>query len=194
MRFGPSWELPEADWQTMIDINLSGVWHATKAAVPHIIDRGPGGSVILISSTAGLRGIPNIAHYNAAKHGVLGLARTLANELSPHRIRVNSVHPTNVRTEMIDNASSAQIYRPDLENPTFEDSLPALANINMWDVPYLDVAGRRQRRAVPRLRGVPLHHGDRAAGRSRNEHEVLGPERSLRANDGAGGARANRWR
>jgi NAD(P)-dependent dehydrogenase (short-subunit alcohol dehydrogenase family) len=70
---------------------------------------------------------------------VLGLARTLANELTPHRIRVNSVHPTNVRTTMIDNPSSARIYRPDLENPTFEDSLPALANINIWDVPYLEV-------------------------------------------------------
>lgn len=135
----PSWELDEANWQTMIDINLSGVWHATKAAVPHLISRGPGGSVILISSTAGLRGIPNIAHYNAAKHGVLGLARTLANELSPHRIRVNSVHPTNVRTTMIDNPFTAKIYRPDLESPTFDDSLAALANINMWDVPYLDV-------------------------------------------------------
>jgi NAD(P)-dependent dehydrogenase (short-subunit alcohol dehydrogenase family) len=94
---------------------------------------------VLISSTAGLRGIPGIAHYNAAKHGVLGLSRTLANELAPHRIRVNSVHPTNVRTTMIDNPSSARIYRPDLENPTFEDSLPALAKINMWDEPYLDV-------------------------------------------------------
>jgi SDR family mycofactocin-dependent oxidoreductase len=135
----PSWELDEADWQTMLDVNLTGVWHATKAAVPHLVERGPGGSVILISSTAGLRGIPGIAHYNAAKHGVLGLARTLANELAPHRIRVNSVHPTNVRTTMIDNPSSAKIYRPDLENPTFSDSLPALANINMWDEPYLDV-------------------------------------------------------
>ena len=61
----------------------------------------------MISSTAGLRGIPGIAHYNAAKHGVLGLARTLANELAPQKIRVNSVHPTNVRTEMIENESSA---------------------------------------------------------------------------------------
>jgi SDR family mycofactocin-dependent oxidoreductase len=135
----PSWELDESNWQTMIDINLSGVWHATKAAVPHLISRGPGGSVILISSTAGLRGIPNIAHYNAAKHGVLGLARTLANELAGHRIRVNSVHPTNVRTTMIDNPFSAKIYRPDLESPTFDDSLEALAHINMWDQPYLDV-------------------------------------------------------
>ena len=135
----PSWELDEANWQTMVDINLTGTWHACKAAVPHIIEQGPGGSVILISSTAGLRGIPGIAHYNAAKHGVLGLARTLANELAPQKIRVNSVHPTNVRTEMIDNEFSARIYRPDLDTPSFEDALPSLADINMWDVPYLEV-------------------------------------------------------
>ena len=135
----PSWELDEADWREMIDINLGGVWHTTKAAVPHLIERGPGGSIVLISSTAGPARHPRIAHYNAAKHGVLGLARTLANELAPYRIRVNSVHPTNVRTVMIDNPSSARIYRPDLESPTFEDSLPALAKINMWDVPYVDV-------------------------------------------------------
>lgn len=134
-----SWELDEHSWRTMIDVNLTGTWHATKAAVPHLIDQGPGGSVILISSTAGLRGIPGIAHYDAAKHGVLGLSRALANELAPHRIRVNSVHPTNVHTPMIDNPSSARIYRPDLDNPTFEDAQQMLAHINMWDVPYIEV-------------------------------------------------------
>jgi SDR family mycofactocin-dependent oxidoreductase len=135
----PSWELDEVEWQTMLDVNLSGVWHTTKVAVPHLLEQDAGGSIVLISSTAGLRGIPNIAHYNAAKHGVLGLQRTLANELAPHRIRVNSVHPTNVRTTMIDNASSARIYRPDLAEPTFEDAVPALARINMWDVPWVEV-------------------------------------------------------
>lgn len=135
----PSWELAEDEWQTMLDVNLTGVWHTTKVAVPHLIEQGSGGSIVLISSTAGLRGIPNIAHYNAAKHGVLGLQRTLANELVEHRIRVNSVHPTNVRTTMIENESSARIYRPDLADPTFEDAVPALANINMWPVPWIEV-------------------------------------------------------
>jgi SDR family mycofactocin-dependent oxidoreductase len=135
----PSWELGEDEWQTMLDINLSGVWHTTKVAVPILLEQGGGGSIVLISSTAGLRGIPNIAHYNAAKHGVLGLQRTLANELAEHRVRVNSVHPTNVRTTMIENESSARIYRPDLANPTFEDAVPALARINMWDQPWIEV-------------------------------------------------------
>ena len=135
----PSWELAEQEWRTMLDVNLTGVWHTTKAAVPHLIRRGPGGAMVLISSTAGLRGIPGIAHYNAAKHGVLGLQRTLANELVEHRVRVNSVHPTNVRTEMIENDSSARIYRPDLEAPTFADATDALAHINLWPVPYIEV-------------------------------------------------------
>ncbi len=135
----PSWELAEDEWQTMLDVNLTGVWHTTKVAVPHLVEQGGGGSIVLISSTAGLRGIPHIAHYNAAKHGVLGLQRTLANELVEHRIRVNSVHPTNVRTTMIENESSARIYRPDLADPTFEDAVPALASINMWPVPWIEV-------------------------------------------------------
>ncbi len=135
----PSWELDAADWQTMIDINLSGVWHTTKAAVPHLIRRGPGGSVILISSIAGLRGIPGVAHYSAAKHGVTGLARSLANELAELRIRVNSVHPTNVRTTMIDNPGFIGVFRPDLPQPTFDDAAPALARMNMWDQPSIEV-------------------------------------------------------
>jgi SDR family mycofactocin-dependent oxidoreductase len=135
---GPSWELREDQWQTMLDVNLTGVWHTTKAAVPHLIERGPGGSVILTSSIAGLRGLPYVGHYTAAKHGVVGLARSLANELAPHRIRVNSVHPTNTRTGMIDNPLTARNFRPDLEDPTFEDTLPVFAKINMWDVPYVE--------------------------------------------------------
>ena len=77
----------------MIDVNLTGVWHAAKAAIPHLRAAG-GGSIILTSSTAGLMAIPNIGHYTSAKHGVVGLMRTLALELAPDLIRVNSVHPT----------------------------------------------------------------------------------------------------
>ncbi|MDH6292438.1 mycofactocin-coupled SDR family oxidoreductase [Rhodococcus opacus] len=134
----PSWQLGVDQWQTMLDVNLTGVWHTTSVAVPHLVDRGGGGSVILISSTAGLRGIPNVAHYNAAKHGVVGLARTLANELALHRIRVNTIHPTNVRTIMIDNDVTPAVYRPDLQSPTFDDAQEVLTKINMWDVPWIE--------------------------------------------------------
>ena len=94
--------MPEAAWQTMLDVNLSGVWRTCKVTAPHLIARGAG-SVILVSSIAGMRGLVGVAHYTAAKHGVVGLMRSLANELAPHGIRVNSVHPTNVDTPMIQN-------------------------------------------------------------------------------------------
>jgi SDR family mycofactocin-dependent oxidoreductase len=82
--FAPAADLEEATWQDMIDVNLTGVWHAAKAAIPHLIAGGRGGSIVLTSSTAGLVALPNMAHYVAAKHGVVGLMRTLALELAPH--------------------------------------------------------------------------------------------------------------
>jgi (+)-trans-carveol dehydrogenase len=83
--------LTEDEWRTMIDINLSGVWHTVKAAIPHLKAGGNGGSIILTSSVAGIRGYANMAHYVSAKHAVVGLTRTLAIELAPESIRVNSV-------------------------------------------------------------------------------------------------------
>jgi SDR family mycofactocin-dependent oxidoreductase len=113
-------ELDERMWKDMIDVNLTGVWHTTKAAVPHLVEGGRGGSIVLTSSTAGLMGFPNFAHYVSAKHGVVGLMRTLALELAPHMIRVNSVHPTSVDTDMIQNKATYDLFAPDLENPTRE--------------------------------------------------------------------------
>jgi SDR family mycofactocin-dependent oxidoreductase len=135
----PSWEITPEEWRIMMDVNLTGVWHTTTVSIPHMIDRGEGCSIILISSTGGLRGIPNISHYNATKHGVVGLARTLANELAPHHIRVNTIHPTNVLTTMIDNEYTPRVYLPDMEHPTFDDASEVLKRINMWDVPWVDV-------------------------------------------------------
>jgi NAD(P)-dependent dehydrogenase (short-subunit alcohol dehydrogenase family) len=98
---GPAWELSEATWQEMIDVNLTGAWKTIKATVPHMIQQDSGGSIILTSSIAGLQAFPNLDHYTAAKHRVTGLMRTLAVELAPHRIRVNSVHLTTVDTPMV---------------------------------------------------------------------------------------------
>ncbi|MDI2030179.1 mycofactocin-coupled SDR family oxidoreductase [Saccharopolyspora sp. TS4A08] len=135
----PSWELTRDEWSTVIDINLSGVWQTTKATVPHLIAGGRGGSVIAISSIAGLRGIPNVAQYCAAKHGVVGLATALANEVAEHGIRVNTIHPTNVRTPMIDNPVSAKIFRPDLDQPTLDDGADVLRRINMLPQPWVEM-------------------------------------------------------
>jgi (+)-trans-carveol dehydrogenase len=97
---GRTWELTEAQWRTMIDVNLTGVWTTVRATVPHMIRAGNGGSIVMTSSIGGYRGIPFEAHYSAAKHGVVGLCKTLAFELGPERIRVNTIHPNGVNTLM----------------------------------------------------------------------------------------------
>jgi SDR family mycofactocin-dependent oxidoreductase len=111
----------EDDWRDMIDVNLSGVWKTVKAAVPHLISQGQGGSIILTSSVGGLKADPHTGHYIAAKHGVVGLMRTFAVELGQHFIRVNSVHPTNVNTPMFMNEGTMKLFRPDLKNPGPDD-------------------------------------------------------------------------
>jgi (+)-trans-carveol dehydrogenase len=83
-----------------IDVNLNGVWKTVKATVPHMIEAGNGGSIILTSSTAGYRGYPQSGGYGAAKHGLVGLCHTLAVEVARYNIRVNTIHPNGVRTAM----------------------------------------------------------------------------------------------
>jgi len=133
-----SHEMPEDEWQLMLDINLTGVWHTCKAAVPHIIEGGRGGSVVFTGSTAGLRGHANIGNYVAAKHGLLGLMKTMAIELAAHRIRVNSILPSQVATPMIMNEKVFRLFRPDLEHPTQDDFAVASQATGLLPIPWLD--------------------------------------------------------
>jgi SDR family mycofactocin-dependent oxidoreductase len=95
-----SWdEVTPAVWQDTLDTNLTGVWNTMVAGVPHLIAAG-GGSIIATSSTAGIKGLPYFAPYVAAKHGVVGIAKSMANELARHKIRVNTVHPAGVNTPL----------------------------------------------------------------------------------------------
>jgi len=132
------WELDEAKWQTMIDINLTGVWKTVKAAVPSMIERGAGGSVIMTSSAAGLAAIPRLGHYSAAKHGVTGLARAFAVELAPYGIRANSIHPGNVNSPMINNPSGFEAFTgsPDTTEEQFRD---AMMSMNAMATPWAEV-------------------------------------------------------
>ncbi|MGY1609774.1 mycofactocin-coupled SDR family oxidoreductase [Geodermatophilus sp. SYSU D00700] len=131
-------ELGEQMWREMIDVNLTGVWRTAKVAVPHVIEGGRGGSIIMTSSTAGLQGFPNFAHYVAAKHGVVGLMRTLALELAPHMIRVNSVHPTSVDTAMIHNRATYDLFAPDLDDPTREQVAERFRALNALPIEWVD--------------------------------------------------------
>ncbi|GAA3527070.1 mycofactocin-coupled SDR family oxidoreductase [Amycolatopsis ultiminotia] len=86
-----------ADWRTVVDVNLIGAWNTCAAAIPHLLGRG-GGSLVNISSAAGVKGNPLTLPYTASKHGIVGLSLALANELAAQSIRVNTVHPTGVPT------------------------------------------------------------------------------------------------
>ena len=96
-------------WQDTIDTNLTGVWNTMVVAVPHLIAAG-GGSIIVTSSTAGLKGMPFLAPYVATKHAVVGICRSLANELASHHIRVNTVHPAGVDTPMVSGLETVEPF------------------------------------------------------------------------------------
>ena len=136
--FNRSEDIPDDQWMNMIDINLSGVWRTCKAAIPHLKAGGRGGSIILTSSDAGLFAYENISHYVSAKHGVVGLMRTLALELAPDMIRVNSIHPTTVNTPMVNNDAVFKLFRPDLENPTVDDFKQAATVMNALPIAWVE--------------------------------------------------------
>lgn len=114
-------------WTDVIDVNLVGSFHTAKAAIPHLIAGGRGGSIVFTSSTAGLKGFGGLQGgglgYAASKHGIVGLMRTLSNALAPQSIRVNTVHPTAVNTMMAVNPAMTAFLEhypdggPHLQNP-----------------------------------------------------------------------------
>jgi (+)-trans-carveol dehydrogenase len=125
------WEMTAQQWSEMVDINLTGVFNTVRAALPSMVQRGEGGSLVLTSSTAGLRAYPNTAHYTAAKHGVVGLMKVLAQECGPHRIRVNAVCPTTVRTPLVINDATFALFAPDKESPGEDDVRGAFEGLNI---------------------------------------------------------------
>ena len=107
--FAPSWELTEEQWDETVNVDLKGVWITCKVCIPQMLSRRSG-KIICISSTAGLKGMANLAHYVAAKHGVLGLVKTLAIELAPYNINVNAICPTSVDTTMCRNQALYDVF------------------------------------------------------------------------------------
>jgi SDR family mycofactocin-dependent oxidoreductase len=138
----PTIELSETEWRDVIDVNLTGAWNTAAVTVPHILESGRGGAVVFTSSGAGLAPVPNLAHYTASKHGVIGLMKTLALELAPTGVRVNAICPTNVDTPMIVNDRVLKLFMPDNEHPTRADAEAEGSNhraINAIPVPWVEV-------------------------------------------------------
>ncbi len=136
-----AWELTPEQWKDVIDVNLTGVFYTLKATVPAMIAAGNGGSIVVISSAAGRKGTPFVAHYSASKHGLVGLARTFALELGEYDIRVNTVHPVGVATLMVAGPTLPALL-PSIAltiGPTYMNTLPydflqpeAVSNMVSW--------------------------------------------------------------
>jgi NAD(P)-dependent dehydrogenase (short-subunit alcohol dehydrogenase family) len=131
------------DFRDVMDINVIGTWNTVMAGAQRIIDGGRGGSIILISSAAGLKMQPFMVHYTASKHAVTGLARAFAAELGKHGIRVNSVHPGPVNTamgsgEMVSELTKAMETNPQLAHvltpflPTWAAEPDDIADTVLW--------------------------------------------------------------
>jgi (+)-trans-carveol dehydrogenase len=134
----PTWEIDLDQWRELVDVNLTGVFVTLKAAIPHMIAAGNGGSIALTSSGAALISGAGLGDYKVTKAGVLSLTRTLACELAGHFIRVNALCPTAVDTPMIQNETLYRSFRPDLENPGREDVKAGFQTMNLLPIPWVD--------------------------------------------------------
>jgi SDR family mycofactocin-dependent oxidoreductase len=106
--FGKALDIDETTWDALLDTNLKGPWLCAKHVGRHMVERGEGGRIVNTSSNAGLVGAPFLPHYTAAKHGVVGLTKTLALELAEHDVTVNAVCPTSVETPLL--AEAGAVY------------------------------------------------------------------------------------
>ncbi len=121
LNWGRLWELSDEQWDTVIDVNLTGTWRTLRATIPAMIKARNGGSIVIVSSATGLKAIPGNGHYSASKHGLVALTSSLAIELGEYGIRVNSIHPYAVQTPMVDPESVMGIFE---KHPSYLASLP----------------------------------------------------------------------
>ncbi|MGV0715724.1 mycofactocin-coupled SDR family oxidoreductase [Mycolicibacterium sp. XJ662] len=116
LSWGRIWEMSEEQWNTVVDVNLNGTWRTLRAAVPAMIEAGNGGSVVIVSSSAGLKATPGNAHYAASKHGLTALTNSLALEAGEFGIRVNSIHPYSIDTPMVEKDAMMALFA---KHPSF---------------------------------------------------------------------------
>ncbi len=154
----PMWHMPPEAFDDVITTNLTGVFNTLALSVPHIragVEGGwargdggreppcgreaGGGSIVVISSGAALNSVPNLSGYVAAKNGVIGLARSLANEVARFQIRVNVIAPGTVNTPMVTaNTQQFRLFRPDLAEPTVADVEEGFRNSMPMGLPWIE--------------------------------------------------------
>lgn len=110
LSWGRMFEMSEQEWDTVIDVNLNGTWRTVRAAAPAMIEAGNGGSIVIVSSSAGTKATPGNGHYSASKHGLVAITNSLAIELGEFGIRVNSIHPYSINTPMVEPEAMMKIF------------------------------------------------------------------------------------
>jgi SDR family mycofactocin-dependent oxidoreductase len=137
MRMNPIQDLTPDQWRDVVDTDLTGVYHAMHAVAPHLI-RNNYGRIVATASTLARGAAGNSAAYVAAKWGVVGLVKSVAQDLAPWNVTVNAVAPTSVSTHMIHNDDLYGFFRPDLEHPTMEDVREPFKILNVQPVSWLE--------------------------------------------------------
>lgn len=134
----PFVDMPDDAMTNMVDVQMYGPYNTCKATVPYLIEQGEGGAIVILCSTAANKGFLHQVHYNMAKTAVVGLMRTLAQELAPHFIRVNTVNPSSTNTTMIQNPAIWSAFAPGVENPTTDDFGHIFTNMNLLPIPWME--------------------------------------------------------
>jgi SDR family mycofactocin-dependent oxidoreductase len=135
--YGKFHELDDDTWNDMIDVDLTGTFKTIRAVLPTMLDRRYG-RIIATSSMAGRMGNANLAHYVAAKWGVIGMVKSLAMEVANKGITVNAIAPAAVDTPMLHNEAMYKLFCPDMEAPTREDVTPRYQAMNRLGVAWMD--------------------------------------------------------
>lgn len=134
---GPLDQITDAQWDDMIDVNLTGSFKCVRAVLPHMKQQEYG-RIVVTSSMTGRHGNANLSHYSASKFGVIGMVKSVALEVATMGITVNAMCPTSANTPMLHNDSNYQLFCPEMDNPTIDDVRPRFASLNPMELPWLE--------------------------------------------------------
>lgn len=130
-------DMSDEVWDDVISSDLTGVFKSVRAVIPHMVAQ-KSGRIVATASMAGRTGLPTVAHYCAAKWGVIGFVKSVAREVAADGVTVNCVCPTNVDTDMIHNPAFYALFAPGVDNPTREDVIPGFQSLNAVPVPWIE--------------------------------------------------------
>lgn len=130
-------DMSDEVWDDVIASDLTGVFKAVRAVIPHMVSQRSG-RIVATASMAGRTGLPTVAHYCAAKWGVIGFVKSVAREVAGDGVTVNCVCPTNVDTDMIHNEAFYALFAPGVDNPSRDDVIPGFQSLNAVPVPWIE--------------------------------------------------------